>query len=154
MTEHDSRDRHRTTIEVPADGQVTTGAGIGAPLGAVTGAPRAWLRIEGVAGLAAGAAIYLGAGGQLLWLVPLLLAVDVSMAGYLVGPRQGAFGYNLAHNWAVGLVVVGAGVALAATPLLLAGGIVVAHTGMDRFAGYGLKYPTAFADTHLGRLGR
>jgi hypothetical protein len=25
---------------------------------------------------------------------------------------------------------------------------------MDRLAGYGLKFPTSFHDTHLGRIGR
>ena len=83
----------------------------------------------------------------------LLLVVDVSMVGYLVGPRPGAFVYNLAHNWAVGLLVLGAGAMLASTLPLLAGAILVGHVGMDRLAGYGLKYPTAFADTHLGHLG-
>jgi hypothetical protein len=123
-------------------------------LAAVTGAPRAWLRIEGLAALGAGVALYLGQGGQLLLLVPLLLAVDVSMAGYAVNPRAGAFAYNLAHNWALGLVVLGIGAQLASTPLLLAGAVLVGHVGMDRVAGYGLKYPTAFRDTHLGRIRR
>jgi Domain of unknown function (DUF4260) len=122
--------------------------------GTVTGSPRAWLRLEGVAGLAAGAATYLASGGSVLWLLPLLLAVDVSMAGYLAGPRLGAFTYNLAHNWAIGVIVLGAGWALGATPVILAGSILVGHVGIDRVAGYGLKYPTAFRDTHLGRIGR
>jgi len=122
--------------------------------GSVTGGPRAWLRLEGIAGLAAGVAIYLSTGGSLLWLLPLLLAVDVSAAGYLAGPRLGAVTYNLAHNWATGLVVLGAGWALGASPVVLAGAVLVAHVGMDRVAGYGLKYPTAFGDTHLGRIGR
>ena len=34
------------------------------------------------------------------------------------------------------------------------GAILVAHVGMDRPAGYGLKLPTSFQDTHLGRIGR
>jgi hypothetical protein len=38
--------------------------------------------------------------------------------------------------------------------LTLAGVILVAHTGIDRILGYGLKYPTSFQDTHLGRIGR
>jgi hypothetical protein len=122
--------------------------------GTVTGAPLAWLRLEGLAALVAGVALYLSLGGQLLWIVPLILAADVSMAGYLAGPRPGAFLYNLAHNWALGLLVLGAGWALGATPLLLAGAMLVGHVGMDRLAGYGLKYPTAFRDTHLGRIGR
>ncbi len=122
--------------------------------GAVEGAPLIWLRLEGMAALAAGAVLYWRLDGELIWLIPLLLLVDASMAGYLVGPRPGAFVYNLAHNWATGLLVLGAGWALTSTPLLLAGTILVGHVGMDRLAGYGLKYPTAFKDTHLGRLGR
>ena len=30
--------------------------------------------------------------------------------------------------------------------------IWVAHIGVDRALGYGLKYPTGFADTHLQRV--
>ena len=87
-------------------------------------------------------------------LIPLVLAVDLSMAGYLANPRVGALTYNLFHQWATGLAVLGAGWALGATPLVLAGIVLVAHVGMDRLAGYGLKYPTSFHDTHLGRIGR
>jgi hypothetical protein len=31
--------------------------------------------------------------------------------------------------------------------------IWIGHIGFDRVLGYGLKYPTAFRDTHLGQLG-
>ena len=116
--------------------------------------PRTWLRVEGLAALVAGAAIYLAAGGPWLLLVPFVLAVDVSMVGYLAGPRTGPLVYNLAHNQATGLLVLGAGAVSGISPLVLAGAVLVAHTGMDRLAGYGLKYPTAFGDTHLGRIGR
>jgi hypothetical protein len=30
--------------------------------------------------------------------------------------------------------------------------IWAAHIGVDRLVGYGLKYPTAFKDTHLQRV--
>ena len=121
-------------------------------VGAVTGTPRRWLRLEGLAAFAAGIAVFLGTGAPWILLLPLLLAVDLSMVGYLAGPRVGAFTYNLAHNWASGLVVLALGIASGQEPVVAAGAILVAHTGMDRVAGYGLKYPTAFADTHLGRL--
>jgi hypothetical protein len=39
-------------------------------------------------------------------------------------------------------------------PLQLAASILIAHVGMDRALGYGLKLPSAFQDTHLGRIGR
>jgi hypothetical protein len=32
--------------------------------------------------------------------------------------------------------------------------IWIAHIGIDRALGYGLKYATGFGDTHLGRIGR
>jgi Domain of unknown function (DUF4260) len=39
-------------------------------------------------------------------------------------------------------------------PLLTAVGLIwIAHIGFDRALGYGLKYPTRFGDTHLGRRG-
>jgi hypothetical protein len=121
--------------------------------GAVTGTPRRWLQLEGLGAVVAGVALFLGTGAAWILLVPLLFAVDLSMAGYLAGPRVGAFTYNLAHNWGSALAVLGLGLATGVVPLVAAGAILVAHTGMDRVAGYGLKYPTAFADTHLGRLG-
>jgi hypothetical protein len=37
-------------------------------------------------------------------------------------------------------------------PVTAAGAILVAHSGMDRMMGYGLKLPSSFKDTHLGRI--
>jgi hypothetical protein len=121
---------------------------------AVAGGPRTWLRLEGLALFAAGVAVYLASGGPWLLLLPLLLLVDVSMAGYLAGAGPGAALYNLAHNQAVAIAVLGGGMLAGVTPLVLAGAVLLAHSGMDRLAGYGLKYATDFRDTHLGRIGR
>ena len=93
-------------------------------------------------------------GGSWLLVLPLLLAPDLSMVGYVRGPRLGAQLYNVAHNWAVGLAVLGLGWWLTQPGLVLAGAVLIAHVGMDRLAGYGLKEPTSFQDTHLGRIGR
>ena len=115
---------------------------------------RRWLRLEGAAVFIAGAVAFGRLGGEFLWFVPLLLMPDLAIAGYLAGPRVGAFTYNLVHNWAFGLGVAGAGLALGAVPLALGGAVLVAHTGMDRTAGYGLKLLSGFGDTHLGRIGK
>jgi hypothetical protein len=112
------------------------------------------LRIEGLAGLAAGLAAFGALGGNWLLVLPLLFVPDIAMAGYLRDARLGAFTYNLVHNWAFGLAVLGLGIWSGVAPIAIAGAILVAHTGMDRAAGYGLKYPTSFQDTHLGRIGR
>lgn len=112
------------------------------------------LRAEAVALFLAGVAVYLQLGGHPLWLLPLLLVPDVSMVGYLRGPALGALTYNLVHNLAIGLGALAIGWFAAIAPLALIGAILVAHVGMDRALGYGLKLPTDFRDTHLGRIGR
>lgn len=116
------------------------------------GVVRFWLRAEGLAVFAAAIVAYGMLGGQWVFLVPLLLAPDLSAVGYLGGPVAGAFVYDLVHNWALGVIVIALGAWLGSTPLLLAGTVLVGHVGMDRFAGYGLKYPTFFRDTHLQRV--
>ena len=120
----------------------------------VTGAVRTWLRIEGAAALALAVGIYLHTGGNAWYLVPLVLAVDLSMVGYLASPRLGAITYNALHSWTPGLALLAVGLASATDAATLGGAVLAAHVGMDRMAGYGLKYPTTFAETHLGRIGR
>ena len=112
------------------------------------------LRAEWLAIFVAGVVIYLEFGGHALALLPLLLAPDLSMIGYLASPRVGALTYNLAHNLVLALAVLAIGWFAPIAPLALAGAILFAHVGMDRSLGYGLKLPTDFRDTHLGRIGR
>ena len=113
---------------------------------------RWWLRLEGFAGLVLGWLVWQAQGGELLWFVPLLLVPDVGMLGYLKGNHAGASTYNVVHNWFVGGIVLGLGWWVNVVPLTMAGAILVAHTGIDRVFGYGLKYPTGFRETHLQRV--
>lgn len=115
---------------------------------------QAWLRIEGLAAFVAGLIVFVALGGPWLLAIPLLLVPDVSMVGYLRGPRLGALTYNLVHNWAFGLAVLGLGVWSGVGAVTMAGAILIAHVGMDRALGYGLKLATSFQDTHLGRIGK
>src|SRR5437868_2992812 len=124
------------------------------PAGAVVGGPRFWLRVEGLGAFVAGAVAFNLLGGNPFVFIVALLLVDVSMVGYLRGPAVGATIYNLAHNWFTAIAVLGIGYGTGTPGLLLAGCVLVAHVGGDRLAGYGLKYPTSFGDTHLGWIGR
>jgi hypothetical protein len=114
--------------------------------------PAALLRAEGVALLLLSVLLYRETGGGWLMFGGLLLAPDLSMLGYLAGPKLGAAIYNTFHTYAVPAVVGALGMILA-SPLAMAVALIwFAHIGMDRTVGYGLKYPSSFKDTHLERV--
>jgi hypothetical protein len=89
------------------------------------------------------------------WYFPLLLFVpDLSMLGYLGGPKIGAVVYNFVHHRGLALAYYVVGALLAIPVLSLAGVIILAHSSLDRAVGYGLKLSDSFNSTHLGRIGR
>jgi hypothetical protein len=121
---------------------------------AVSGLPRLILRLEGGALLLAALYAY-WLTGQNWWLFAILFLVpDVSFAAYLVNPRVGAFTYNILHSTVGPLALATASLIFAQQTALTIALIWLAHAGFDRLLGYGLKYPTAFTDTHLGRIGK
>jgi len=121
---------------------------------AVGASVRTLLRLEGLAAGAAALALYAHASFSWPLFALLILAPDLAMLAYLAGPRAGALGYNAAHTYVPALALTLAGF-LGGVPAVTAAGLIwVAHIGFDRALGYGLKYPTAFRDTHLGRVGR
>ncbi|MCP1170211.1 DUF4260 domain-containing protein [Limimaricola litoreus] len=87
------------------------------------------------------------------WLFLLLFfAPDIGMLGYALGPRIGAVTYNLPHLYGFGTAVIGVGI-VAELPFVTAmGALWMAHAGMDRILGYGLKSPEGFKITHLGPI--
>ena len=114
--------------------------------------PATLLRVEGVALLALSVLLYWVNGGSWLLFGVLLLAPDLSMLGYLAGPSVGAAIYNAFHTYAMPAVVGALGM-IFASPLAIAVALIwLAHIGVDRTVGYGLKYPSSFEDTHLERV--
>ena len=122
-------------------------------IGAAAGGVRALLRAEGLALAAAATAAYAHAGFSWGLFAALFLAPDLSFAAYLFGPRWGVAAYNFVHSTLAPLALGGAAFALGAPEAEAIALIGLAHIGFDRALGYGLKYPTAFGDTHLGRSG-
>lgn len=122
--------------------------------GAVTGGLRSLLRLEGLA-LFAGMTLLYAVWGGTWWIYGILfLAPDLSFAAYLAGPRAGAIVYNAAHSYMGPTVLMVTGFAMA-SPLPLSFAMIwLAHIGIDRALGYGLKYSAGFGFTHLGRIGR
>ena len=114
--------------------------------------PARFLRVEGFALLAGAVALYFHAGYQWWLFLVLLLSPDIGGVGYLLGPRAGAAVYDTVHLEAFPIALGVAGV-LADNDLSIKLALIwLAHIGMDRAVGYGLKYPTHHKDTHLQRL--
>jgi len=113
--------------------------------------PVVWLRFEGLVVLVLAVLLYAREGHSWLLFGFLFFSPDVSIAGYAAGPRLGALCYNAMHSYIGPLIWT---TALLATGKSLGFPIIwIAHIGFDRMLGFGLKYPTGFADTHLGRVG-
>lgn len=93
-------------------------------------------------------------GGGWWLFAALFLVPDLSMAGYLGGPRIGAAAYNIAHAWIGPVALIAAGLVMAKDMAVTLGLVWAAHIAFDRMLGYGLKHFSGFGDTHLGPVGR
>lgn len=121
--------------------------------GATTGGVQILLRLEGAAVLIASLVTYHLMGGSWAMFLLLFLAPDLSMAGYALGTKAGAAAYNSAHTYLGPAVLAGLAWRLnSASVSYLISAIWIAHIGLDRLLGFGLKYPSCFTFTHLGTL--
>jgi hypothetical protein len=124
------------------------------PTGAVTGGVKILLRLEGLTLFAAMLVLY-ATWGRSWWIFAILfLAPDLSFAAYLIDPKTGALVYNAAHSYMAPVALLTLGFALGEPLILSIAMIWLAHIGIDRALGYGLKYAAGFGFTHLGRIGR
>ena len=134
----------RAESRPPGQGALSSAAGV------VVGAPRGWLGLEGLV-LLAGALIAFGVLGQPWWLLPAgILVPDIAMSGYVAGAPFGAHMYNLAHTTLLPAIILGVGYWQADRLIMALALIWLAHIGLDRLLGTGLKYNDRFTHTHLG----
>ncbi|MDE5441266.1 DUF4260 family protein [Bradyrhizobium sp. CSA207] len=125
-----------------------------AAAGTVTGGVKILLRLEGLTLLAGMVTLYAAWDGSWLVFALLFFVPDLSFLAYLSDAKFGALVYNAAHSYMapVALLTLGFGFA---SPLILSIALIwLAHIGLDRALGYGLKYSAGFGFTHLGRIGR
>ena len=114
--------------------------------------PRLLLHLEGAAFLLAAGILYQRSHAGWLWFALLFFTPDFFMLGYLANKKVGALIYNLGHTYAAPLLLL---LALSLSGQSTYGWLALiwlAHIGFDRLLGYGLKYETAFKDTHLQRV--
>lgn len=95
------------------------------------------------------------------WYVLMFLGPDVSMIGYMMNNKVGAWCYNLIHHKGVAIAIFLLGLTIQLPGdiqnkdwLINLGLILFGHSSMDRFFGYGLKYENGFKFTHLGEIGK
>lgn len=141
------------TVTQAAAGQMAAQAA-GSEAGAATGGVKILLRLEGLTLFASMVGLYAIGGGSWWLFAALFLVPDVSFAAYLAGREAGAFVYNAAHSYLAPVALMTAGFVSADSLVLSIAMIWLAHIGIDRALGYGLKYEAGFSFTHLGRIGR
>ena len=112
------------------------------------------VRFEWIIVAVAAIGAYTLAGGSWTLFALLVLAPDLSMLGYLAGPRIGAVTYNAFHILIWPVLLVLAGLHMDSQKAMEIALIWLVHISVDRALGYGLKLPSSFQDTHLGRIGR
>lgn len=111
--------------------------------------PGLLLRLEGLTILITAVMLYAQLDAGWLYFALLLLTPDLAMLPYLINPRLGALAYNVVHTYVLPLALAVVAY-LGGYPTLLALALIwLAHIGMDRTVGYGLKYGDDFKHTHL-----
>jgi hypothetical protein len=114
--------------------------------------PAVILRVEGASVLACSLYLYHSIGASWAVFFALCLWPDLFMLGYFVNAKVGARLYNLVHADVFPLTLTVMSFAVRRSGVLAFALIWLAHIGLDRALGYGLKYPTFFKDTHLQRV--
>jgi hypothetical protein len=111
------------------------------------------MHVEGLIIFLSALFLYSQTGGSWWLFLLFLLTPDISMIGYLRDKKLGALLYNLVHNYVLAFILMVVGLFIVPNEtIMFAGIILLAHVGLDRLLGYGLKYPSNFKDTHLQKV--
>jgi Domain of unknown function (DUF4260) len=114
--------------------------------------PAFLIKVESLALLIAALGLYIHLAGSGLLFFALILAPDLSALGYLKSVGFGSALYNSVHTYMLPAMLLALSLAWN-NPLILQITLIwFTHIAADRLLGYGLKYPTEFKDTHLGRI--
>lgn len=115
-----------------------------------------WQRAEALLIFITAISVFCHFNSTIPWWASLLLflAPDISFIGYIGGPKIGAFCYNVAHVYGLGILLFAIGMILHYPWCMLIGALWLAHSGFDRMLGYGLKSSEGFSFTHLGMIGK
>ncbi|HMS23697.1 MAG TPA: DUF4260 domain-containing protein [Candidatus Saccharibacteria bacterium] len=132
-----------------------------------------FLRLEGLVFVAFGLYLFASLEVSWVWFLLLIMLPDISMFGYLFNKKIGAIIYNLGHSLILPFCLLFINALLldkynnlhvmVPTPeyyytlvdaLFVSVAVWIAHIGMDRALGFGLKTSEGFHHTHLGIIGK
>jgi hypothetical protein len=97
------------------------------------------LRLEEVALILLSVYLFLGLDLAWWWFPLLFFVPDVSMLGFVINPKAGAFTYNLIHHKALSVSLYLLGSLIQMPGLQLAGLVMFGHSSLDRVLGFGLQ---------------
>lgn len=120
----------------------------------VRGSVQWTLRMEGIIVVLVACMVYHGQSFEWSQFALFILLPDLSMLSYLKNPRLGAVCYNMGHTYIAPGILIFAYASSSEIFLFQAALIWIAHIGIDRALGFGLKYSNDFKHTHLGKVGK
>ena len=114
--------------------------------------PKVLLRLEGLFFLITACIFYTKLHFSWALFAIFFLLPDISMLGYLLNKQVGTICYNFIHTYFLPLSIFIILFYLKKSDNYWIPLAWIAHIGFDRLLGYGIKYETAFKDTHLQRV--
>lgn len=115
-------------------------------------APKLLLHLEGLGVLGGACVLYSHLGYSWIRFAIFLLAPDIALLGFLVSRKIGVICYNAVHTYIAPLAFFAILAVTKQSGLYWIVLVWVAHIGLDRLCGYGLKYEADPKRTHLHRI--
>lgn len=110
------------------------------------------LHLEGLTFLITALFLYASTDISWWWFAGLLLAPDLAFVFYVISPKIGARAYNAVHTYLAVGILFALGYLSNSEFVQALSFIWLAHIGMDRTVGYGLKSDEGFKITHLQQV--
>jgi len=114
--------------------------------------PNILLRIEGLIVFLLSVYFYFNGGGDIILFFVAWVLPDLGMIGYVKNSKLGSLTYNLTHTYIIPLILALFFILIDNSFGLQMMYVWFSHLGLDRLAGYGLKYPDKFKNTHMNKV--
>ena len=88
-----------------------------------------------------------------IWFAILFFVPDIAIMFYMINKRVGSICYNIIHTYSIPIIGILINSLFFKMDFInIISLTFIAHISMDRFIGFGLKYPDDFKVTHIQNL--